>query len=133
MGWGQIAQKLGDKLGPVIGSMKSANRSLAASTHRSASANELTPAVAQPSGGSNGGIIIGSSKVHGNPNQLVSRSNGSSEGSVTATGRGNGNSYGINRSGIVTTPGGSVANSHGRIVSARGSGNGVTKGNGSGK
>jgi hypothetical protein len=133
MGWGQIAQKLGDKLGPVIGSMKCANRSLAASTRRSASANELTPAAAQSSGGSNWGIITGSGKVHGNPNQLVSSSNGSSEGSVTATGRGNGNSYGVNRSGIVTGPGGSAANSHGRIDSARGSGNGMINGNGYGK
>ncbi|HYA27178.1 MAG TPA: hypothetical protein VEI95_00055 [Acidobacteriota bacterium] len=133
MGWGQIAQKLGYKLGPIISSIKSANQSLAASTHTPASASGLTTATGPASSTSNGGIVSGSGKVHGNSNQVVSGSNGSSEGIVTAAGRGNGKSYGVNHSGIVTASGGSTASSHGGIVSARGSGNGVTNGNGHGK
>ena len=133
MGWGQIAQKLGYKLGPVISSMKSANQSLAASTHTPASANGLTSATGPASSTSNGGIVSGSGKVHGNSNPVVSGSNGSSEGIVTAAGRGNGKSYGVNHSGIVTASGGSTASSHAGIVSTGGSGNGVTNGNGHGK
>src|ERR1051325_5216652 len=39
MGWGQIAQKLGYKLGPVIAGMKNANHSLASTTN--GSSNEI--------------------------------------------------------------------------------------------
>jgi hypothetical protein len=133
MGWGQIAQKLGYKLGPVISSMKSANQGLVNSTHTSTSMNGLTTATGRSNSSSSGGIVSGSGKVHGNSNAIVSGSNGSGNGIVTAAGRGNGNSYGVNRSGIVTGSGSSAAGSHGGIITARGSGNGVTNGNGHGK
>ena len=111
MGWGQIAQKLGFKLGPVISGMKSANHS----------------------GASDSGIVSGSGKPHGNSGQGIANGKGSSDGIVTASGKGNGNAYGLNRSGIVTGSG-SSAGANGGIVGAGGSnGNGAANGKGHNK
>ena len=65
MGWGQIAQKLGFKLGPVISGMKSANHSLASSAAASSKGSGVTSASGQ-SGASDSGIVSGSGKPHGN-------------------------------------------------------------------
>jgi hypothetical protein len=132
MGWGQIAQKLGFKLGPVISGMKSANHSLASSAAASSKGSGVTNASGQ-SGASDSGIVSGSGKPHGNSGQGIANGKGSSDGIVTASGKGNGNAYGLNRSGIVTGSG-SSAGANGGIVGAGGSnGNGAANGKGHNK
>jgi hypothetical protein len=128
MGWGQIAQKLGFKLGPVIASMKSANHSLTSGAATSATGSNATNTGGQSTGSDNG-IVSGSGNPHGNSNQTASSGKGASDGIVTASGRGNGNAYGLNRGSIVT---GSGASSNGGIVSAGGGGssNGAANGKG---
>ena len=129
MGWGQIAQKLGFKLGPVISGMKSANHSLASSATASSKGSGVTSASGQ-SGASDSGIVSGSGKPHGNSGQGTANGKGSGDGIVTASGKGNGNAYGLNRSGIVTGSG-SSAGANGGIVGAGGSnGNGAANGKG---
>lgn len=132
MGWGQIAQKLGFKLGPVISGMKSANHSLASSAAASSKGSGVTNASGQ-SGASDSGIVSGSGKPHGNSGQGIANGKGSSDGIVTASGKGNGNAYGLNRSGIVTGSG-SSAGANGGIVGAGGSNsNGAANGKGHNK
>src|SRR5882724_4135011 len=132
IGWGQIAQKLGFKLGPVISGMKSANHSLASSAAASSKGSGVTSASGQ-SGASDSGIVSGSGKPHGNSGQGIADGKGSSDGIVTASGKGNGNAYGLNRSGIVTGSG-SSAGANGGIVAAGGSnGNGAANGKGHNK
>jgi hypothetical protein len=132
MGWGQIAQKLGFKLGPVISGMKSANHSLASSAAASSKGSGVTSASGQ-SGAADSGIVSGSGKPHGNSGQGIANGKGSSDGIVTASGKGNGNAYGLNRSGIVTGSG-SSAGANGGIVGAGGSnGNGAANGKGHNK
>lgn len=132
MGWGQIAQKLGFKLGPVISGMKSANHSLASSAAASSKGSGVTSASGQ-SGASDSGIVSGSGKPHGNSGQGIANGKGSSDGIVTASGKGNGNAYGLNQSGIVTGSG-SSAGANGGIVAAGGSnGNGAANGKGHNK
>jgi hypothetical protein len=106
MGWGQIAQQQGTKLGPVISGLKSANKQVtttnASSTSQSAS--------------SSSGIVSGSGKSHGEG--IVSGSNRST---------GNGNAYG---KGIVTGSGEAAGGNSG-ITTAGGHGNsGYGKGQG---
>ncbi len=134
MGWGQIAQKLGFKLGPVIAGMKSANQNLANAATTSSKSGATTTASGKSNGSSDSGMVSGSGKSHGNSAQDVSNGKGSSDGIVTASGRGNGsNAYGLNRSGIVTGSG-NAAGSNGGIVSAGGgNGNGVANGKGHSK
>jgi hypothetical protein len=132
MGWGQIAQKLGFKLGPVISGMKSANHSLASSAAASSKGSGETSASGQ-SGASDTSIVSGTGKPHGNSGQGFATGKGSGDGIVTASGKGNGNAYGLNRSGIVTGSG-SSAGANGGIVGAGGSnGNGAANGKGHNK
>ncbi len=147
MGWGQIAQKLGFKLGPVIASMKSANHNLT-NTTTSSSSHGVTNAggkthdsdrgivsgkgkhdsddgIVSGSGKQHGhdsdsGIVSGSGKLHGNSSQGVTSGKGSGDdGIVTASGRGLGNSYNAGRNTIVTGSG-HVDGSNSGIVSAQG-------------
>src|SRR5215813_1592920 len=87
MGWGQIAQKQGTKLGPVISGLKNANQNIA-TTNPSSTGTQSTS--------SSSGIVSGSGKPHGNSGQNVSGQNKSGEGIVSDSGRsmGNGNAYG---------------------------------------
>src|SRR5258708_8003707 len=103
MGWGQIAQKLGTKLGPVVSGMKSANQNM---TTASASST------GSQSASSSSGIVSGSGKSHGNSGQGVSGQNRSGEGIVSGSGRsgGNGNAYG---KGIVSGSGQAVGGNSG--------------------
>jgi hypothetical protein len=119
MGWGQIAQQQGTKLGPVISGLKSANKQVtttnASSTSQSAS--------------SSSGIVSGSGKSHGNSGQNVSGENRSGEGIVGGSNRstGNGNAYG---KGIVTGSGQAAGGNSG-ITTGGGHGNsGYGKGQG---
>lgn len=122
MGWGQIAQKLGTKLGPVVSGMKSANQN-------------MTTASASPTGSqsasSSSGIVSGSGKSHGNSGQGVSGQNSSGEGIVSASGRsgGNGNAYG---KGIVSGSG-QAAGGNSAITTAGGRGNSSSQGKGQSK
>jgi len=130
MGWGQIAQKLGYKLGPVIAGMKSANHNLASTTNGSSNASGVAAAGGKKA---ESDIVSGSGKAHGNSNQGVSNGKGSGDGIVTASGKGNGNAYGLNRTGITTGSGGGVGSNGGIVSAGGGNGNGVANGKGHSK
>jgi hypothetical protein len=120
MGWGQIAQRLGTKLGPVVSGLKSANQSMT-TTSASSTGSQSTS--------SSSGIVSGSGKSHGNSGQNVSGQNKSGEGIVSGSNRstGNGNAYG---KGIVTGSGQAAGGNSG-ITTAGGHGNsGQAKGHG---
>ncbi len=116
MGWGQIAQKLGYKLGPVMSGMKSANQQLA-------SQSTTTGGTTAANQSSNSGIVTGGGQVHGNGNHGISTAKGSGSGIVTAAGRG-GNAYGH---------GAGVVSGAGRSAGSSGAGNGVGQGKGHSK
>lgn len=121
MGWGQIAQQYGYKLGPVISGMKSSNASLAAS-----SSTTTTTAVGK--GASSGVVTAGGSGGSNAGGQ--GQGNAYGRGIVTGAGagvgsRGHGNAYGR---GIVTGGGtaGAQAGAHG---ASHGQGKALGKGN----
>jgi len=132
MGWGQIAQKLGFKLGPVMAGMKSANQNFASAATSSFKGRTAVSANGKAGGSSGNGIVSGGGRPNGNSAQGVSSGNRSPDGIVSASGKGNGNAYGLNRGSIVTGSG-SAAGSSGGVVSARGSGNGAANGKGHSK
>ena len=120
MGWGQIAQAQGTKLGPVISGLKNANQQVTTTNASSAGT---------PSNSSSNAIVSRSGKPHGNSGQNVSGQNRSGEGIVSASGRsiGNGNAYGR---GIVSGSGQATGGNSG-ITTAGGQGNsGQAKGHG---
>jgi hypothetical protein len=121
MGWGQIAQKLGTKLGPVVSGMKSANQNVTTVS--------TSPKGTQSSTPSGSGIVSGSGTSHGNSGHAASGQNRSGAGIVSGSGRSTpgGNAYGR---GIVSGSGqGSGGNSG--ITTAGGHGNsGQAKGHG---
>ncbi|HXG50291.1 MAG TPA: hypothetical protein VNN77_02670 [candidate division Zixibacteria bacterium] len=120
MGWGQIAQKLGFKLGPVISGMKSANQNLAsAATTTSNTTGAAAATAGKPHGKSQSGIVSAGGKPQGGTNVGAGKKS-SGEGIVSASGRpGGGNAYGHGK-GIVTGSGSAVG---GGVVSAGGHGN----------
>lgn len=110
MGWGQIAQKLGYKLGPVVSGLKAANQGLASQPSASTSrGGGMVNARGESAGSSESGIVTGSGRA-------VGRS--SSEGS--SAGRGG-------EGGIVTGAGRPVGPPSG-ITTGRGHGDGVSGG-----
>jgi len=120
MGWGQIAQQQGTKLGPVISGLKSANKQMT-TTNASSTGSQ--------SSGSSSAIVSGSGKFHGNSGQNLSAQNRSGEGIVGGSNKsiGNGNAYGR---GIVTGAG-QAARGNSSITTAGGQGNsGQAKGHG---
>jgi hypothetical protein len=120
MGWGQIAQQQGTKLGPVISGLKSANQHIT-TTSASSTGSQSTS--------SSSAIVSGSGKPHGNSGQNISGQNRSGEGIVGGSNRstGNGNAYG---KGIVTGSGQTAGGNSG-ITSAGGPGHsGYSKGQG---
>lgn len=127
MGWGQIAQKLGFKLGPVISGMKNANQSMttAAAPNRSGTVT----ASGQSSGSSESGIVSGSGKSNVANGHANSGKSGSNNGIVSGSGRtvnGSGHAYGR---GIVTGSGDAGGGASG-VVSASSRGNsGQARGN----
>jgi hypothetical protein len=150
MGWGQISQKLGYKLGPVISGMKSANQELSTTTVRTSSGSSTTAASAQPNNSSRSGIVSGSGKSQDAGGHGIVDGKGSKEsisGIVTASGASSGKAA----NGIVTGSGRSAGSgqsqSYGRgIVSgsghaaspssggfSQGGGNGAAHGNGHNK
>jgi hypothetical protein len=124
MGWGQISQKLGYKLGPVISGMKNANHKLSTTTASASSGSSATTAGAPSNNSSKNGIVSGSGKSQGNRGHEIANgkgAKGSSSGIVTASGASGGKSG----SGIVTGSGRGVgsgqSHAYGRgIVSGSG-------------
>jgi hypothetical protein len=123
MGWGQIAHKLGTKLGPVVSGLKSANQNMTTATASSAGTQSATS--------SGSGIVSGSGKSYGNSGQGGSGQDRSGEGIVSASGRsgGNGNAHG---KGIVSGSGQAVGGNTG-ITTAGGRGNSSGQGKGQSK
>ncbi|HEY6365256.1 MAG TPA: hypothetical protein VI585_10760 [Candidatus Binatia bacterium] len=120
MGWGQIAQQQGTKLGPVISGLKNANQQMT-TTNASSTGSQSTS--------SSSAIVSGSGKSHGNSGKNVSGQNTSGEGIVSGSNRstGHGNAYG---KGIVSGSGQS-ARGNSSITTAGGHGNsGQAKGQG---
>lgn len=128
MGWGQIAQKLNFKLGPVISGMKHTNQTLTTTTSAQSTATAAGNAESSKSSGT--GIVSGGGQSQSNSGHGVSSGKGSSDGIVTASGKsnGNGSSYSQGRSGVVTgsghSAGGNGALSNGGNTSSHGKGNG---------
>ncbi|MBI2997753.1 MAG: hypothetical protein HYY46_04755 [Deltaproteobacteria bacterium] len=107
MGWGQIAQKLGFKLGPVVSGLKAANQGLAAqasSTSKTGSVN----AAGQPAGSSEGGIVTGSGRALGRSGKGAMGNSEVGQGIITGSGRPAGTP-----SGVVTGRGNAYGLSHG--------------------
>lgn len=112
MGWGQIAQQYGYKLGPVISGMKSSNASLTATR---ASSGATTGAAGSS------GVVTAGDAAGGGQGRAYGR--GIVTGAGTTPGSGNGNAYGR---GIVT--GGGTAGAQAGAKSA-GQGKAIGKGN----
>ena len=103
MGWGQIAQKLGFKLGPVVSGLKATNHGLAGAV--SPAGRGVVNAGGQPVGSTEGGMVSGSGKLLGKSGKGASGKGESGEGIVTGSGRpvgsgssittGRGHGYGV--------------------------------------
>ncbi|MGQ0523429.1 MAG: hypothetical protein ACT4P8_07205, partial [Betaproteobacteria bacterium] len=123
MGWGQIAQQYGYKLGPVISGMKSSNAAMtasAASTAGNSSANVQ-------SGSAKSGIVTGAGAAGASHGQGQGNAYGrgivTGAGTGVGAGSGHGNAYGR---GIVTGGGEMAGNAGAR---SGGQGKAVGKGN----
>src|SRR5262247_2700126 len=112
MGWGQIAQAQGTKLGPVISGLKSANQHITTTTASSTGSQTSS---------SSSAIVYAAGKPHGNSGQNVSGQNRSGEGIVSGSNRStpSGNAYGR---GIVSGSGQAAGGNSG-ITTAGGHGN----------
>ena len=124
MGWGQISQKLGYKLGPVISSMKHTNQNIATSTSTTASVK----GTGHVNKSSQSGIVSAGGQSHGNSKNAASTGKGSGSGIVSASGKGAASGYGNahGKGNIVTGSGHSTQS--GGLVSAGGDGSGHGKG-----
>lgn len=107
MGWGQIAQKLGTKLGPVVSGLKSANQGLAASASAVTGAGTVS-ASGKSAASTESGIVTGSGRsVGASSTKTSSAGRGQGEGIVSGAGRpvgapsgvitGRGNAYGLSQ------------------------------------
>jgi hypothetical protein len=133
LGWGQIAHKLGFKLGPVIGSIKTANHNISTAVSPSTKNQGTVTAANQTNTGSKGVIVSGSGKVHGPVAHENSGIASSGQGIVTASGRSvaNANAYAYGK-GIVTGSGHVTGASNGGATSGD-AGNSSGHGNGHNK
>jgi hypothetical protein len=122
MGWGQISQKLGYKLGPVISSMKHTNQNIATLASTTASV--------KGSGHAKSGIVSAGGQSDGNSNNGRSNGRGSGSGIVSASGKVGAGAYGNThgKSNIVTGSGHSHSAASAGVVSAGGNGSGHGKG-----
>ena len=124
MGWGQIAHKLGYKLGPVISSMKHANQNITSLTSTTATVKGS----GQVNKSSQSGIVSGAGQSHGNSNHPTSNGKASGSGIVSASGKASGGGYGHahGKSNIVSGSGHSAGS--GGVISGGGNGSGHGKG-----
>ena len=118
MGWGQIAQNLGYKLGPVVSGIKAANAQVSAPPAPTSAIGSHATGITNASGASASGVTTaaGSNPGHGN-----AYGRGITTGAGGAAGQGVGNAYGH---GITTGAGGAP----GASGSAGSQGRGVGKG-----
>lgn len=86
MGWGQIAQKLGFKLGPVVSGLKATNHGLAVGA-ASASGGAIVSASGHSVNSSESGTITGSGRTAGKSRKEVFGRNEGDEGIVGGLGR----------------------------------------------
>ena len=123
MGWGQIAQSYGYKLGPVISGMKASSAKVTApgATPGSTSATTSTNSAA----GNRSGIVTGAGAASTNPGQGHAYGRGIVTGAGTSVGGGpgHGNAYGR---GIVTGGGDAAGQAGARSA---GQGKAIGKGN----
>jgi hypothetical protein len=133
MGWGQITQKLGFKLGPVVSGLKSTNHGMISNAAMSTSNKGVTAAGNQSTTASKTGIVSGSGKVHGDSGREISGKNTSGEGIVSSSGRsiGSGNVSGYGK-GVVTGTS-HVAGGTNNVTTGGGPGNSSGHGNGHNK
>src|SRR5438477_5025954 len=148
MGWGQIAQSLGTKLGPVVSAIKSrqvkvaklpatdatsatssttgtTNKSTTATSASSSSKGLVTAGGVASSRGSQGLTTAGSSSASAHGQGIVNAAGGSGAGTAAATSHG----HAIG-AGVVSASGASAS---GAVTSAAGSGADNGKGHGKGK
>ena len=124
MGWGQIAQAYGTKLGSVVSAMKRANHSIAA-TARS-KGGEMPSTTGHTTQASKSGIVSAAGKSQGNSVQAGLNKNNSGQGIVTGSGK-PATGLGHGQGGIVTGSGQAAGATSG-ITSAGGRGQGQAKG-----
>lgn len=117
MGWGQIAQAQGTKLGPVISGMKAANTHVSAPV-TPASSHAASSGVTNASGASAGGITTAAGS---NPGKGNAYGHGITTGAGGSAGQGGGNAYGR---GITTGAGAAPGQSGTAGSQARGVGKG---------
>lgn len=142
MGWGEIAQAGGTKVGPVVSQLKMANAKVATIpvSTKSAAANAVaTTGAAKVTTAAGTGGAKGLTTASGAANSAASHGLTTAEGAITTQ---KGNAYGR---GVVTASGGSATNTaslHGKpatagagVVTAAGgsAANGVTTAHGNGK
>lgn len=101
MGWGQIAQHYGYKLGPVISGMRSSNAAVSAQTARGAAATTATTSTATNAAGGKSGVVTAAGTTGSGQGRAYGR--GIVTGAGTSTTSGHGNAYGR---GIVSGAGG---------------------------
>lgn len=124
MGWGQIAQKLGFKLGSVVSGLKSANHGLAAGA-ASAGEGGIVSAGGQSTGSSESGVVTGSGRSVGRAGKGAAGRGEGGDGIVTGSGR----PIGGAESGI-TTGRGSTSGSGSSSAGGAGRGKGYGKSTG---
>ena len=123
MGWGQIAQASGTKLGPVVSSIKSAHTKVAALPATPGSGTTTTATTTGSTKSSKGvSTAEGTSGVSsGKASKGITTAAGASGGTVTAAGgSGHGNSANAPGRGVVNAAGGGAGN----VTAATGSGHG---------
>lgn len=94
MGWGQIAQKLGVKLGTVMSGLKSANYSVATQT-TTASGSGAVGAGGQQASSSQGEVVSASGRSIATSGKGASGKSATGQGIVTGSGRSVGSTGGI--------------------------------------
>ena len=94
MGWGQIAQKLGVKLGTVMSGLKSANHSIATQTTSSTGSGAVS-AGGQQGSSSQGEVVSASGRPMATSGKGASGKSATGEGIITGSGRSVGSTGGI--------------------------------------
>jgi hypothetical protein len=108
MGWGQIAQQIGFKLGSVVSGLKSANHGLAVGAV-SPGEGGIVSSAGQPIGSSESGVVTGSGRSVGRSGKGTAGRSEGGDGIVTGSGRplggaesgittGRGHAYGVSGS-----------------------------------
>lgn len=121
MGWGQIAHKLGFKLGPVVSAMKHSNQSMTVASSSSTESGAVSGS-GKPTGSSENGVVSGSGKSQENSGHEASGKKASGEGIVSSSGKSVGSGTDGHGKGIVTGSG-----------QATGANSGITHGKGHSK